>query len=102
MKLFSKLSQNAQKLYKNSMGQNGIFNKITTGTRKLDNSLQRVGNFLLPLSQKVGMGGVLQAGLNEIHNARHYINDEVNNVKNGLERAVKAPISSIHNHNMYG
>ena len=47
------------------------------------------------------MSGALQSGLNEIHNARNYINDEVNQVRNGLERAVKAPINSIQTQNMY-
>ena len=101
MGLFTKISQGAQKLYKNATGSNGIFNKFTTGARKTDNTIQRVGNFLLPLADKIGMSGTLQSGLNEIHNARQYINNEVNNVKNGLERSVKAPISSIQTQNMY-
>ena len=36
-KLFSKISQNAGKLFNNAIGKKGIFNKITTGTRKIDN-----------------------------------------------------------------
>lgn len=100
-KLFSKISQNAGKLFNNAVGKNGIFNKITTGTRKIDNSIQRAGNFLLPILDRVGMGKTLQSGLNQIHDTRQYINDEVNNVKNSLERSVKAPINSIQTQNMY-
>jgi len=47
------------------------------------------------------MSGTLQSGLNTIHGYRQQINDEVNNVKNSLERAVKAPISSIQMQNTY-
>lgn len=98
---FKKIGQGASKLFKNATGNNGIFKKTTDALRKTDNSIQRVGNFLLPLADRIGMSGSLQSGLNTIHGYRQQINDEVNNVKNGLERAVKAPISSIQNQNMY-
>ena len=100
-KLFSKISQGAKKLFNNAVGKQGIFNKITTGTRKIDNSIQRAGNFLLPILDRVGMAKTLQGGLNRIHDTRQYINDEVNNLKNSLERSVNAPINSIQTQNMY-
>ena len=98
---FNKVSQNAQKLFKNATGSNGIFKKTTDALRKGDNTIQRVGNFLLPLADKIGMSNVLQSGLNTVHGYRQQISDEVNNLKNGLERAVKAPISDIQEQNMY-
>jgi len=98
---FKKLGADAGKLYRNAVGSKGIFNKVTTIGRKADNTIQRVGNFLLPLADRVGMSGTLQSGLNTIHGYRQQINDEVNNVKNGLERAVKAPMSSIQMQNQY-
>ena len=101
MSFFKKVSQGTTKLFKNATGEKGIFNKLTSGARKFDNSIQRVGNFLLPFADKIGMSGTLQSGLNQIHNTRKYINDEVNQVRDGLERSVKAPINSIQTQNMY-
>ena len=55
-KLCSKISQGAGKL----LGKKGIFNKITIGTRKIDNSIQRAGIFLLSILDRVGMAKTLQ------------------------------------------
>ena len=98
---FKKVGSDAGKLYRNAVGSRGIFNKVTTIGRKADNTIQRVGNFLLPLADKVGLSDPLRLGLNTIHGYRQQFNDQVNNVKNGLERAVKSPMSSIQMQNQY-
>jgi hypothetical protein len=99
--LFKKVGSDAGKLFRNAVGSRGIFNKVTTIGRKADNTIQRVGNFLLPLADKVGLSDPLRAGLNKIHGYRQQFNDQVNNVKNGLERAVNLPMGSIQMQNKY-
>lgn len=98
--MFNKVSQGATKLFNKSMGRNGIFNKVNEYARKADNSIQRVGNFIRPVANHFGLGDVVKNGLNHVHNLRLQATNGVNTVRNGLERAVKAPINDI-NHSNY-
>jgi len=100
MKFFNKVSQDAGKLFNKSMGNNGIFNKVNEFARKTDNSIQRVGNFIRPIASQFGLGDVVKNGLNQVHNLRLKGTSAVNSIRNGLERAVKAPINDI-NHSNY-
>ena len=100
MKFFNKVSQDAGKLFNKPMGNNGIFNKVNEFARKTDNSIQRVGNFIRPIASQFGLGDVVKNGLNQVHNLRLKGTSAVNSIRNGLERAVKAPINDI-NHSNY-
>ena len=95
MKLFNKISQGATSLFNKSMGHNGIFNKVNEFARKADNSVQRVGNFIRPIATQFGLGEVVKNGLNRVHDLRMQGTNAVNTIRNGLERAVKAPMKEI-------
>lgn len=99
MSFFNKISQGAKKLYKNATGNNSIFNKISTGLRKGDNTLQRIGAFIQPYADRIGAGETLKSGLNQIHDWRQYAVNESNMVKNGLEKSGHVPISEINRQN---
>jgi hypothetical protein len=99
MTFFNKVSNNAGKLFNKAMGTNGIFNKINEIGRKADNSIQRVGSFIRPIANHFGLGDVVKNGLTQVHNLRMKGTDAVNSVKNGLERAVKAPMNDINRSN---
>jgi hypothetical protein len=55
MSLFNKIGQGANRLFNKATGKNGIFNKFNEYARKTDNSLQRVGNFIRPISTHFGL-----------------------------------------------
>ena len=95
MGLFNKVSQGAGKLFTKAMGKNGVFNKVNEYARKADNSVQRVGNFIRPIANHFGLGDVVKNGMNQVHNMRMQGTNAVNTIKNGLERAVKAPMGDI-------
>ena len=99
MSLFNKIGQGANRLFNKATGKNGIFNKFNDYARKTDNSIQRVGNFIRPISTHFGLEPMVKTGLNTIHNLRMNAVNTSNDLRNGLERAVKAPINQINNQN---
>lgn len=99
--LFNKVSQGANQLYNKAMGGNGIFNKIDVGTRKFDNSVQRVGHFLRPIANHFGLGDTIHAGVGLIHSTADDLRNANRAIRNNLEKSVKAPIGDIHKANIY-
>jgi len=99
MKLFNKISQGANRLFTKATKQDGLFDKFNEYARKADNSIQRVGNFIRPVAAQFGLDPIVKDGLNRIHDIRMKAVDTSNSIRNGLERAVKAPINSINYQN---
>lgn len=99
MSVFNKIGQGANRLFNKATGRNGIFNKVNEYSRKADNSIQRVGNFLRPIASNFGLDPLLQKGLNTVHDLRMNVVNASNDIRNGLERAVKAPINQINAQN---
>ena len=99
MSFFNKVSQGATKLYNNAVGKNGIFNKVSTVGRKFDNSIARVGNFITPFADRLGAGDTVRNGVKMVHDWTQKGRQEINDAKNGLERAVKSPINDIQRQN---
>ena len=81
--MFNKVG-NSSKLF-NKVGNDGkIFNKISNTARKIDNSVMRVGAFIKPVADVVGMGGYVNSAVNDVHA-----------IRNGLEKAIKTPINDL-------
>ena len=81
--MFNKVG-NSSKLV-NKVGNDGkIFNKISNTARKIDNSVMRVGAFIKPVADVVGMGGYVNSAVNDVHA-----------IRNGLEKAIKTPINDL-------
>ena len=99
MKLFNKIGQGANKLFTKATQKNGLFDKFNEYARKTDNTLQRVGHFIRPIASHFGVGDIVKNGLNRIHDIRTQAVDTSNNLRNGLERAVKQPMNAINYQN---
>ena len=97
--LFQKVTQGANSLFNKSMGRNGIFNKIDTGVRKFDNSVQRVGHFIRPIADHFGLGHAVQSGVDLVHSSSNDVRGANRAIRNNLEKSVKAPINDIHHGN---
>ena len=81
--MFNKVG-NSSKLF-NKVGNDGkIFQKISNTARKIDNSVMRVGAFIKPVADVVGMGGYVNSAVNDVHA-----------IRNGLEKAIKTPINDL-------
>jgi hypothetical protein len=91
MNLFQKLGE-APKMFSKLYNDPHLFRKVTNTARKVDNSIARVGNFLVNTAKNIGLGGFAPA-ITGVTNAVH-------RVRNGLEKAIKAPISEI-KHEVY-
>ncbi len=90
-KLFRKIEDGAK--YFTKMGNtNTLFRKIENTGRKIDNSVARVGNFLINTSKSLGLpnpvASTIQQGVNLVHNTR-------TGIKNNLEKAIHAPLSDV-------
>ncbi len=93
MKLFTKISEGATKLFHKMGQENHLFRKINNTARKIDNSVAKVGQFLVPTAHYLGFHGVG----NLIANGA----DTVHAVRNHLEKAIKEPVNDIRkNHYM--
>jgi len=101
MSLFNKISQGANKLYSKAMGNNGIFDKMNTFMRKGDNTVQRIGHFIRPIADKFGMGEVVKNIMNKVHDYKVAGTNQVNAIKNNLEKSVSAPMSEIYESNYH-
>ena len=81
--LFNKLG-NSSKLF-NKVGNDGkMFRKISNTARKIDNTVMRVGSFIKPVADYVGVG--------------NYVNDAVNGthaVRNALEKSIRTPVNDL-------
>jgi hypothetical protein len=86
MKFFSKLSE-APKLFSKLYNDPHLFRKIGNTARKIDNSVARVGHFLANTAKNVGLGSLASPISTAV--------DTVHKVRNGLEKAVKAPIGEV-------
>jgi hypothetical protein len=93
MKLFSKISEGATKLFQKMGQENHLFRKISNTARKIDNSVAKVGRFLVPTAHRLGFGSVGNFLSNGV--------DTVHAIRNDLEKAIKDPVSDIRrNHYM--
>ena len=91
MSFFNKIGQGARTLFNKVGGNDGsFFRKVGNTARKVDNSIARVGNFLASSANSMGLNpvaGMINAGTNAAHQ-----------IRNNLERSIKAPISNIRGH----
>jgi len=102
MSIFNKISQGARSLF-NKATNPVLFRKINNTARKIDNSVQKVGIFLLPIvsGYNPAYGAQLANGLASTHNIRMGIQnglDTATRVKNSLEKAIKPPQDNITSH----
>ena len=81
--LFKKLGKSTQLF--NKLGKtDNFFRKLDNTSRKVDNSVARIGAFLHPVADMVHMGGFVDDAVNSVHA-----------VRNGLEKATKTPMNEI-------
>jgi hypothetical protein len=95
MSLFNKIQNGAHKLYTKFNSNGGIFDKINTGLRKGDNTVQRIGHFIRPLADHFGVGGLVQNVMDKVHGYKIAGTNNINAIKNNLEKSVNAPMSEI-------
>ncbi len=81
MTLFRKLDQGANKLF------NKINQSAPTLLRKIDNTAQRLTSAISPT--------LSQYGFDTAANAVNGINNDVHQIRNNLERAIKTPVSDL-------
>jgi hypothetical protein len=93
MKLFNKISSNANRLFNKAKADSpSLYRKFTNTIRKIDNSVGRVGNFLSNTSKDLGLPSVLHENVDKlvggVHNTRKVLH-------NNLEKAIHEPLSKI-------
>ncbi len=81
MTFFNKVNQGANKLF------NKINQSAPTLLRKLDNTSMRLTSAIAPTLQ--------QYGFDTAANAVNGINNDVHQIRNNLEHAIKAPVSDL-------
>ena len=89
--LFQKLNE-VPKFFSKIYNDSNLFRKINNTARKVDNSVARVGNFLVNTANNVGLGRFAPAITDVV--------DRVHKVRNGLEKAITAPIGEVR-HEIY-
>jgi hypothetical protein len=88
MKLFTK-NNGMTKLFSKDGGKT-LFQKIGDHARKVDNTVTRVGNFLSSSARTLGfnpIGDIIDRGVKTVHN-----------IRNNLEKSIKAPLNDIRQH----
>ena len=81
--VFNKLGKTTQLFNKIGKTDN-FFRKLDNTSRKVDNSVARIGAFIHPVADMAHMGGFVDDAVNSVHA-----------VHNGLEKALKTPIGEI-------
>jgi hypothetical protein len=89
--LFRKV-KNTSRLFGKVLQDPNLFRKISNTARKTDNSMARIGNFLVDTANQFGLSPVA-SGIKNVVNGTHII-------RNNLEKAVRAPIGQVQN-NVY-
>jgi hypothetical protein len=92
--LFKKVDSNSS-IFQKVAGRGDIFQKVKTILRKADNSVARVGNFLVNTGHQLGLDPLanqLKGVVNNIHNSRV-------GISNSLEKSVRGNINEIHKDN---
>jgi hypothetical protein len=97
MPLFNKIKSEGARLF-SKIGSEipNVFNKINEFARKADNSVAKVGSFLVSGANSLGLTPVadtIKEGAKFIHGKRL----ELKNGVNSLARAYKAPLSEARN-----
>jgi len=88
MSFFHKLASGANKLFSKVGGNDPhFFRKVGNTARKVDNSVQRVGNFLASSATSLG--------LHPLADAINGATSSVHEVRNNLEKSIKAPINDV-------
>jgi len=95
MSFFNKLGNSAGRLFNKATNKGGIFDKINVALRKGDNTVQRVGAFIRPIADQFGLGDVVGGAVNKFSTLATKGRDLNRDIRNNLERAVKAPMSDI-------
>ena len=81
--IFNKLGKTTSLF--NKMGKtDNFFRKLDNTSRKVDNSVARIGAFIHPVADMAHMGGFVDDAVNGVHA-----------VHNGLEKAIHTPMSQI-------
>jgi hypothetical protein len=81
--LFQKQGNSQQMFSKLGRDQN-LFRKIDNTSRKIDNSVMRVGAFIKPVADMVGAGGYVNSAVNGTHA-----------IRNSLEKAIHTPVNDL-------
>jgi hypothetical protein len=97
MSFFNKMSNSAGRLFNKATSKGGIFDKVNVALRKGDNTVQRVGAFIRPIADQFGLGDVVGGAVNKFSALATRGRDLNRDIRNNLERAVKAPMSELQN-----
>ena len=81
--LFSKQG-NGSELLKKIVNDKNLFRKFDNTSRKVDNSVARIGAFIKPVANMAHMGDFVDDAVNSVHA-----------VRNGLEKAVHTPMNEL-------
>ena len=81
--LFSKQG-NPSELFKKIANDKNLFRKFDNTSRKVDNSVARIGAFIKPVANMAHLGGYVDDAVNGVHA-----------IRNGLEKATKTPMNEI-------
>jgi hypothetical protein len=90
MKLFSKISQGATKLFNKVTSDPNFMRKVSNTARKVDNSVMRVGDFLANTANTLGfapIGSAIRGGASAVHA-----------IRNDLEKTIRAPMGEVRSH----
>ena len=75
---------NGSELFKKIANDKNLFRKFDNTSRKIDNSVARIGAFIKPVANMAHMGGYVDDVVNSVHA-----------VRNGLEKAIHTPMNEI-------
>ena len=95
MSFFNKIGNSAGRLFNKATSKGGIFDRVNVTLRKGDNTVQRVGAFIRPIADQFGLGDVVGGAVNKFSALATQGRDLNRDIRNNLERAVKAPMSDI-------
>ena len=96
--IFNKIQKGTNSFFNKFKGHS-IYNKAHEIARKADNTVKRVGHFLVPMANYVSplLGGQLQTGVNLVSRLRQ----GVDRVTNNLERTVNGSMGDSANQELY-
>ncbi len=75
---------NSSKLFSKVGNDGNLFRKVDNTARKIDNSVMRVGAFIKPVADYVGVGNYVNDAVNGTHAAR-----------NALEKSIRTPVNDL-------
>ena len=84
--LFRKV-KNTSRLFGKILQDPNLFRKVTNTARKTDNSMARIGSFLVDTANQFGLSPVA-SGIKNVVGGAH-------GIRNNLEKAIRTPIGQI-------